>query len=116
MQKMSNIDINARRGEISEWMYDQNEDMITTTIEFTDFEQASGFVGAVADLAIAQEHHPDIYMYEGKFVQLLLHTADAGGVTEKDFELAKAIDQLLADKEAENATDDEELPDADTLL
>ena len=53
-----------------------------------------GFVQAVAELAEAAQHHPDILIRWNK-VTLTLSTHDAGGLTERDFLLAKSIDRLV---------------------
>lgn len=51
-------------------------------------------VGAVAHLAEAAWHHPELSVgYDHVLVRLSTHSA--GGVTDKDFELAARIEQLL---------------------
>jgi len=52
-----------------------------------------GFVNQVALLAEKANHHPDIDIRWNK-VKLTLSTHSAGGVTENDIELAKAIEKL----------------------
>ena len=64
---------------------------ITRTYQFKDFPPAVKFVNAVARLAEKAWHHPDIDIRWNK-VTLTLTTHDAGGLTEKDFELAKKFD------------------------
>jgi len=58
--------------------------------KFSDFKEAMAFVNRVADLAAAVDHHPDIDIRYNK-VRLTLSTHSAGGLTEKDFSLAKQI-------------------------
>jgi 4a-hydroxytetrahydrobiopterin dehydratase len=48
----------------------------------------------VAKLAEAANHHPDILIKYGK-VRLALTTHDEGGLTDKDFKLARKINKLL---------------------
>ena len=67
--------------------------MISRTFQFEDFPAAMKFVDAVAEIAEAAWHHPDIDIRWNK-VTLALTTHDAGGLTRKDFELARAFDQL----------------------
>ena len=55
---------------------------------------ALAFVAYVGELAEAQGHHPDIDIRYNK-VTLTLSTHEAGGLSEKDFALAKLIDQIL---------------------
>ena len=66
---------------------------IVRTFEFKDFPAAIKFVAAVAALAEQAWHHPDIDIRWNK-VTLTLSTHDAGGLTEKDFALARQFDQL----------------------
>ena len=68
-------------------------DSITTTVELADFRAAMLFVGAVAYLAEQAGHHPDI-LIEWNKVTLTLATHSAGGLTEADMGLAKAIGSL----------------------
>jgi 4a-hydroxytetrahydrobiopterin dehydratase len=58
-----------------------------------DFRAAVLYVGAVAYLAEAANHHPDITIQWNK-VTLTLSTHSAGGLTAKDFALARTIDAL----------------------
>jgi 4a-hydroxytetrahydrobiopterin dehydratase len=64
---------------------------ITRTYRFADFRQALAFVNRVGDLAERAGHHPDIDIRYNA-VMLALTTHDAGGLSAKDFELARAID------------------------
>jgi 4a-hydroxytetrahydrobiopterin dehydratase len=61
--------------------------------EFTGFKQAIEFVNKVAEVAEAQNHHPEICINYNK-VLIKLQTHETGGVTDKDFKLARAIDKL----------------------
>jgi 4a-hydroxytetrahydrobiopterin dehydratase len=64
---------------------------IRRTYRFKDFLEALAFVNRVGDLAERAGHHPDIDIRYNA-VTLALSTHDAGGLTAKDFELARAID------------------------
>lgn len=68
-------------------------DAITRTLPFPSFRQAIDFVGAVADVAEALDHHPDIDI-RWRTVTLRAWTHDRGGLTRLDFELAGRIDAL----------------------
>jgi len=68
-------------------------EIISRTFEFKDFPAAMKFVNNVAELAELAQHHPDIDVRWNK-VTLALTTHDAGGLTEKDFALAKQLDAL----------------------
>ena len=66
---------------------------ITKTFEMKDFARAIGFVASVALLAEKANHHPDIDIRWNK-VKLTLSTHSAGGLTEKDINLAGEIEKL----------------------
>jgi 4a-hydroxytetrahydrobiopterin dehydratase len=64
---------------------------IRRTYHFHDFREALAFVNRVGHLAEAAGHHPDIDIRYNA-VTLALTTHDAGGLSPKDFQLARAID------------------------
>ena len=68
-------------------------EIISRTFEFSDFVAAIKFVNAVAAIAEAAQHHPDIDVRWNR-VTLAFTTHDAGGLTEKDFALARQCDAL----------------------
>jgi 4a-hydroxytetrahydrobiopterin dehydratase len=74
----------------------RNGQVIARTFQFKNFPAAMKFVNTVADLAEQAQHHPDVDIRWNK-VTLALTTHDAGGLTEKDFALAKQFDALLAE-------------------
>lgn len=76
---------------IKGWNRSGNE--IKKVYELKDFVHAMGFVNSVALLAEKANHHPDIDIRWNK-VTLTLSTHSAGGLTEKDFNLAKEIEKL----------------------
>jgi 4a-hydroxytetrahydrobiopterin dehydratase len=65
---------------------------IKRSYRFGDFREALAFVNRVGELAEHAGHHPDIDIRYNT-VTLALSTHDAGGLTAKDFELARAIDR-----------------------
>jgi 4a-hydroxytetrahydrobiopterin dehydratase len=77
---------------LSGWSY--TDGMIRKTYTFNDFTQAVAWTVRVAFLAEAHGHHPDIDIRYNR-VTLALVTHDAGNqVTQKDVDLAQAIEQL----------------------
>ena len=64
---------------------------IRKTYTFPDFKGSMAFVVRVALCAEAMDHHPDILVTYSR-VALTLSTHDAGGLTSKDFALARQID------------------------
>jgi 4a-hydroxytetrahydrobiopterin dehydratase len=67
--------------------------LIARTYVLKDFPAALKFVNAAGKIAERAQHHPDIDIRWNK-VTLTLTTHDAGGLTEKDFTLARQFDQL----------------------
>ncbi len=73
----------------------EREDALHREIKTKDFMTAYKMVSAMVDPAESADHHPDLAFGWG-YVRIKLTTHDAGGVTEKDRALAKAIDAALA--------------------
>lgn len=69
-------------------------DAIVRDVELAGFSSAVAFVNRVAEAAEAADHHPDILVHGYKHVRLTLTTHSAGGLTERDFALARTIDGL----------------------
>jgi 4a-hydroxytetrahydrobiopterin dehydratase len=63
------------------------------TFELADFREALAFVNRVGELAESENHHPDISI-EYKRVTLRWTTHSAGGITDRDEELARRSDEL----------------------
>ena len=66
---------------------------IQKTYHFDTFVEALAFVNAVGEIAEAVQHHPDLYIHYNKVV-VELSTHDAGGLTQKDFDVAMKIDNM----------------------
>lgn len=79
----------SRVDELDGWTRDG--DMIRKTYTLDSFEEAIAFVNRVAGLAEAANHHPDIDIRYDR-VAFGLSTHSEGGLTEKDFALARQID------------------------
>ena len=71
----------------------RNDKEIVKEFELKDFVRSMGFVSSVALLAEKADHHPDIDIRWNK-VTLVLSTHSEGGLTEKDFSLARQINEL----------------------
>ena len=91
VQKIDDVKIIPALALIPKWKLQGAT--IVRTYEFKDFPAAIKFVEVVAALAEEAWHHPDIDIRWNK-VTLALSTHDAGGLTEKDFKLARQFDQL----------------------
>jgi len=84
-------EIRVRLAEIPKWT--RKGRAITRTWTFDGFPAALAFINRVGALAEEMNHHPDI-TNSWATVTLSLTTHDAGGLTERDFALAKKIDAL----------------------
>ena len=89
MDKLTAAQIKPALASLPDWQ--KRDKTITRTFVFKDFPAAIKFVNAVAKLAEKAWHHPDIDIRWNK-VTLVLTTHDAGGLTKRDFALAKKFD------------------------
>ncbi len=77
------------------WAEVEGRDAIAKTFSFGDFNEAFGFMARVACVAEKMDHHPE-WSNVYRTVEVTLATHDAGGVTEKDLALARAMDGYAA--------------------
>jgi 4a-hydroxytetrahydrobiopterin dehydratase len=91
MPALADHEINSRLVSVPDWQIESGE--LVRTFLFKDFRASLAFVNKVGDLAEAAGHHPDIDIRYNK-VRLALVTHDAGGITQKDFDLAASADKL----------------------
>jgi 4a-hydroxytetrahydrobiopterin dehydratase len=92
MTRLTPKQIKAALPSVPKW--EKKGSAISRTFQFKDFVVAMKFVNAVARAAEKAGHHPDIDIRWNK-VKLLLTTHDAGGLTEKDFALARKFDGMV---------------------
>ena len=78
---------------LREWREADDRDAIVRDFEFADFSAAFGFMTRVALLAEKHDHHPE-WSNVWNRVTILLSTHDAGGLSQRDIDLAEAIDSL----------------------
>ncbi|MGC5030300.1 4a-hydroxytetrahydrobiopterin dehydratase [Micromonospora sp. DT229] len=79
-------------GQLAGWSYDSTG--ITRTVELASFPDAIGLVDRVAVTAEELDHHPDIDI-RWRTVTFRCVTHSAGGVTGRDIELARRIDEIV---------------------
>jgi 4a-hydroxytetrahydrobiopterin dehydratase len=90
--KLTPTQIDLELKQVSDWKLNAAGE-IEKTFTLTGFPQSMLFVQAVGLLAESKNHHPDILIQWNK-VRLSLTTHDAGGLSGKDFELAKLVNAL----------------------
>jgi len=91
MSLLSDEEIAGQLASLPEWT--RQGDAIRCVCKRASFGAAVLFAGAVAYLAEAANHHPDI-LIQWDTVTLLLSTHSAGGITAKDLKLAAEISRL----------------------
>lgn len=92
MPKLTRTQIKKKLPGIADWRKKGNA--IVRLYKFKDFPAAIKFVNAIAKIAEKAWHHPDIDIRWNK-VTLLLTTHDQGGLTQKDFAMAKKFDRVI---------------------
>jgi len=90
--KLTEAAIEERLRGLGGWT--KQGEMITKTYKMATFPAAIAFVTHVGFLAEAAAHHPDVDIRYNR-VTLALTTHDAGGLTEKDFDLAAKADEIM---------------------
>ena len=91
MKALEGKEIENKLANIPGWNY-QN-DFLEREVEFPSFNEAISFLNKIADIAEHINHHPNL---TNRFNKLLIQvrTHDVQGITQKDFKLAKLINQL----------------------
>jgi 4a-hydroxytetrahydrobiopterin dehydratase len=86
---LSDIAIQRELGSLDGWS--RKGSALVKTFQFRSFPDAVGFVNRVAELAERANHHPDIDIRFNRVI-CNLTTHDAGGITQNDLDLARAMD------------------------
>lgn len=84
----------AMLAALPEWTLSREGKAIVRTFTFADFSAAWGFMARVALLAEKADHHPEWFNVYNR-VEITLTTHDAGGLSQRDADMATAIDSLL---------------------
>jgi 4a-hydroxytetrahydrobiopterin dehydratase len=85
----------AALNALPEWRYEAAERAIRRDFRFADFGEAFAFMTRTAIAAEKADHHPD-WSNSWNRVAVALSTHSAGGVTDKDIEMAKSMDRFAA--------------------
>lgn len=89
----------AARGKLPsllpEWKHESRRDAIVREFVFADFAEAFSFMTQVAIVAEKSNHHPEWSNVYNR-VNVLLTTHDAGGLTQRDIDLARYMDAAFA--------------------
>jgi 4a-hydroxytetrahydrobiopterin dehydratase len=93
MELLSESEIDDRMPALSS-AWRREGDAIVAELECDDFATAVELVNKIAEVAERADHHPDILIHRYRRLQITLTTHSAGGLTRRDFEVARAIDAL----------------------
>lgn len=80
---------------LPKWSPVDGRDAIHRVFTFADFSEAFGFMARVALVAEKMDHHPE-WSNVYRTVAVTLSTHDAGGLTQRDIDLARAMETLVA--------------------
>lgn len=93
IEKLTAQDVEARLADMDNWSLADGK--LHAELRFANFNEAFGFMSQVALEAERSDHHPEWFnVYNRVVIDLTTH--DAGGISERDFQLAGFIDRLLA--------------------
>src|ERR1700744_4643749 len=91
MAKLTIEELKAALKRLPDWQLAKDREAITRKFQFVDFDATFAFLSRVALLAAQMDHHPEWFNVYNK-LEVTLATHDAGGVTQKDIDLATAMD------------------------
>jgi 4a-hydroxytetrahydrobiopterin dehydratase len=92
VQKMTSEQVEAGLKNLPDW--ELKNDKLHRELKFKNFGQAFGFMTQVALLAQQMDHHPEwSNVYSRVVIDLTTH--EAGGISQRDVDLAQKIDQVL---------------------
>jgi 4a-hydroxytetrahydrobiopterin dehydratase len=90
---LNNKEINDKLKGLKGWNFTDSQ--IEKEFKFKDFKGALDFVNWIGKAADEMNHHPDILLHSWNKVKITVSTHSEGGVTNKDFQLAKKIEGLI---------------------
>ncbi|HEX7782031.1 MAG TPA: 4a-hydroxytetrahydrobiopterin dehydratase [Sphingobium sp.] len=93
IEKLSDEERAVALAELPEWTSVAEPDGISRSFSFGNFVEAFGFMTKVAIQAEKADHHPEWSNVYGR-VEIVLTTHDAGGLSQRDIDLATAINAL----------------------
>ncbi|WP_223035077.1 4a-hydroxytetrahydrobiopterin dehydratase [Hanstruepera marina] len=92
MKKLDPQEIEKKILRFPDWEYYDNA--LHTEFEFDNFKDCFSAMSRIAFECEAQNHHPN-WTNVYNILSISLSTHDAGGVTDKDFKLAEAIEMIV---------------------
>ncbi|RUM24885.1 4a-hydroxytetrahydrobiopterin dehydratase [Rhizobium vallis] len=94
-ERLERAAVEAELTKLAGWALNDTASAISKTFKFSNFIEAFGFMTEAALAAEKLNHHPEWFNVYSK-VEVTLNTHDAGGLTELDFKLARAMEKAAA--------------------
>lgn len=91
MEKLPTEQLQSLLAPLPQWRHDTRRGAITREFTFADFTQAFAFMTQLALVAEKNNHHPEWFNVYNR-VDITLTTHDAGGLTQRDIDLATVAD------------------------
>ena len=91
MKALTSEEVNIKIAEVDSWKVICGS--LQKEFEFVNFVKAIEFINQIAEVAEEQEHHP-VITNSYNYLKIELKTHDVNGISNKDFKLAKTIDNL----------------------
>ncbi len=93
--RLTDASIRELLPQVPEWALVENGHALSRTFVFKDYYRTMSFVNALAHVANAEDHHPDLSVHYDRCV-VRFSTHDVGGLSENDFICAAKADTLFA--------------------
>ena len=94
VEKMTPNEAIRQLGQVEGWQLSSDQTSIHKSWTRKHFKDAMAFLNRVAEIAEAEQHHPDLHLTGYRHVRIALMTHAIGGLSENDFILAAKIDQV----------------------
>jgi 4a-hydroxytetrahydrobiopterin dehydratase len=91
MERLPIEQLPALLAPLPQWRHDTRRGALTREFIFADFTQAFAFMTQLALVAEKNDHHPE-WLNVYNHVDITLTTHDAGGLTQRDIDLARSAD------------------------
>lgn len=96
VEKLSDTEIEKALKDLSGWKRASDKHAIAKNFKFSDFSEAWAFMSRCALLAEKMDHHPEWFNVYNR-VEVVLTTHDADGISVRDINMAKAMNDLFGD-------------------
>lgn len=90
-RKLTEAEISENLKGLENWTVAENK--LARKYKFKNFAESLDFINKAGEIAERHDHHPDILFGWG-YAEIFITTHDAGGITEKDFQLAREIEKI----------------------